>query len=118
MRHRKHTVILDRKTGPRGRLLKTLAVDVVLRERVRTTAARARAVQPIVEHCLTLAAVPTLSHRRALLSLLHHPVAVEKLLTVLGPRYQGRPSGRVRRVRALQRVGDGAVMEVVEFVAP
>lgn len=116
MRHRKKTIILDRKTGPRGRLLSTLATEVILREHVRTTSARARAVQPIVEHCLTLGRVPTLAHRRQLLALLDHPRAVEKVLTVLGPRYQQRTSGCVRRVHALQRFGDGAKMEIVEFV--
>lgn len=116
MRHRKHTVKLDRRSGPRRQLLRGLARNVLLREHVLTTAARARAIRPLVERCITIGKRQTLVSRRRLHALLSDPHAVGKVIEVLGPRYQERPGGYTRTIRTAQRAGDGAQMVRIELV--
>lgn len=116
MRHRKHTVILDRRSGPRRQLLRVLAVNTLLHERVRTTAAKARAVQPLVERCVTRAKVASLVSRRALMATLGDDRAVRKVIDVLGPRYRERAGGYTRVVRLSRRAGDAAPEVLLEFV--
>jgi large subunit ribosomal protein L17 len=41
---------------------------------------------------------------------------VKKLFSVLGPRYQSRPGGYCRIMKAGFRYGDNAPMAVIEFV--
>ena len=45
MRHRKKKVTLDRKAGPRNALLKNLAAQVILYEKVSTTVGKAKAIR-------------------------------------------------------------------------
>ena len=116
MRHRKSKVTLDRRSGPRRLLLRTLTTNVLLRERVRTTVAKAKAVRPLVEKCITISKQDTLIRRRKLMALLASPTMVEKLITVLGPKYRERPGGYTRTVRIGRRVGDGAEIVMIELV--
>lgn len=116
MRHQKHKATLDRKVGPRRALLRNLATSIVLYEKVKTTRAKAKAVQPIVEHCITLAKGNTLSTRRKLLTTLTDGNAVRKAFDVLGPRYKERHGGYTRIVKIGRRVGDAAAMVQIEFV--
>lgn len=116
MRHRKRSVKLDRRSGPRRRLLRNLAVDVLLRERVRTTAAKARAVRPLVERCITLGKEASLIRRRRLQAILQDDRVVRKLLEVIGPRFQTRPGGYTRVIRIGRRMGDRAEIVQLELV--
>ena len=116
MRHRKKTVILDRRSGPRKQLLRGLAVNVILRERVETTAAKARAVKPIIERCVTRGKTATIVSRRKLTAILNDRRAVAKIIEVLGPRYRERAGGYLRILRLRQRAGDGAAMVMIAFV--
>ncbi|MBI4433844.1 50S ribosomal protein L17 [Candidatus Uhrbacteria bacterium] len=116
MRHRKNTVILDRASGVRGQLLRTLAVNFVLHEHVRTTAAKARAVRPLVERCITLGKTKTLTSRRKLLAMLADARATTKLIEVLGPRYRERAGGYTRVIKLGPRAGDAAPVVLLELV--
>lgn len=116
MRHRKKTVILGREKGPRGALLKNLAVSVILYEKVETTEAKAKAIRPIVERCITLSKNPSLNTRRRLLSRLGHGRAVAKLIEVLGVRFKERAGGYTRITKTRKRVGDGGNQACIAFV--
>ncbi len=116
MRHRKKLVRLNMGAGQRKGLLRNCAASVLLHERVRTTAARARAVQPLVERSITVGREPTLTNRRTLLAMLGNPLVVAKVLEVIGPRYRTRRGGCTRITRLGQRVGDGAPMGQIELV--
>ena len=116
MRHRNKGVILDRAKAPREALLRNLAADVVLHERVTTTAAKAKAVKPLVEKAITRGKTPTLASRRALMKFFYTNNPVEKILEVLGPRYATRPGGYTRIVKIGPRKGDGAEMVQIELV--
>ena len=116
MRHLKKKVTLDRKSGPRKALLKSLATSLILYEKIRTTAAKAKAVRPSVEKMITLAKNPTVQVRRELLRKLYVEKAVKKILEVLGPKYQSRKGGYTRTIKIGPREGDGANIVQIEFV--
>ena len=116
MRHRSKKVTLDRKTGPRTALLKTLAFQLVMHERITTTEAKAKALRPRVERMITRGKDNTLAARRALLRILPTEMAVKKILEDLAPRYATRHGGYTRITKKGQRQGDAAHMAVIEFV--
>ena len=116
MRHRKKTIILDRKTAPRKALLRSLATSVIIYEKVKTTKAKAKAVKPIVEKLITTAKKNDLTARRKLLETLYHKKAVNKALEILGPRYKERKGGYTRIINIGRRQGDNAEIVQIEFV--
>jgi large subunit ribosomal protein L17 len=116
MRHRIKKTTLDRAKAPRESLLKNLASSVLIYEKVKTTVAKAKAVQPIVEQAITIAKVGDLTSRRRLISRLPQPLAVKKALEVLGKRFESRTGGYTRITKLGSRVGDGADMVQIELV--
>lgn len=116
MRHRNKTKTLDRKSGPRKALMRSLATNFVLYEKITTTKAKAKAVKPVVEKYVTLSKRNDLHARREMLKFFYTEGAVSKMLEVIGPRYKERPGGYTRIVPVGSRQGDGAEMVVLEFV--
>ncbi len=116
MRHRKKKIILDRKKGPRTALLKNLACQVILYEKISTTAAKAKAIKPIVEKLITRSKANTLANRRLVMSRLPVKKAARKLCEVLGPRYQARAGGYLRIIKIGTRAGDGAKIVQIGLV--
>jgi len=116
MRHRKRQTRLNQRMGPRHALLRGLARSVLLHERVRTTAGRARAVRPLIERCITIGREPSLVARRSLLASLNDPRTVAKVLEVIGPKYRTRAGGYTRTTLIGRRTGDGAPEVIIELV--
>lgn len=116
MRHRKKKVTLDRKIGPRTALLKNLATQFFLYEKIKTTDAKARAIKPLVERIITKGKNNTLATRRELLKFITVPQAVSKILEDISPRYMNRPGGYTRLIKLGQRQGDGAPVTQIELV--
>ena len=116
MRHRNVNKILDRKQGPRKALLRGLASNLILYEKIKTTDGKARALKPLLEKIITKGKPNNLVARRYLLKTLYSKNAVKKVLEVLSPRYLARKGGYLRIVKLNQRLGDGAKMVLIEFV--
>lgn len=117
MRHRSKKVTLDRKAGPRKALMKNLATQLILYEKISTTEAKAKALRPYVERLITKGKKNTLAARRALLRVLPVENAVKKVLEELGPRYATRPGGYTRITKLGVRLGDAARIARIEFLA-
>lgn len=116
MRHRKKTLVLDRKSAPRKALLGNLACQLILYEKITTTLAKAKALRPLAERMVTRAKKDTLANRRLLLSKLPIKNAVKKLFNVYGTKYLERKGGYLRMTKLNTRKGDGAEMARIEFV--
>lgn len=116
MRHQKKKLTLDRAAAPRLALMKSLAESLILREKIRTTKAKAMAVRSKVERLITKAKPGTLAARRMVAKDLFTDNAVKKLMEVLAPRYLDRAGGYTRVITLPERKGDGADEAVVEFV--
>lgn len=116
MRHRNKTKTLARSKSAREALLRDLATSVVVYEKVKTTEGKAKAVQPVVERLITLSKKGDLATRRRLLSFFTTKQPVEKLMDVLGPRYEKREGGYTRLFKIGARQGDGAKVVQIELV--
>jgi len=121
MRHRKNKKTLDRKAGPRRALVKTLAVQFVIYEKLTTTEAKARVLRPYVERLVTkgknaIAKKQKLASARDMARFLPLDSAVRKVFEVLSPRYTDRKGGYTRILKLHPRAGDAARMARIEFV--
>jgi large subunit ribosomal protein L17 len=116
MRHLKRGRKFHRKKGQRIALFKALFNNLVLREKIETTEAKAKEIKPRVEKLITLGKKQNLKSFRLLLSRMDKKAA-EKIYFVLSPRYENRKGGYVRIIKsAKKRKKDGARMAVIEFV--
>lgn len=116
MRHRKHTGRLGLATDKRKALLRSLVEALLTHEKVRTTQARAVELRRHAEKVITLARDGSQAARRRAFAYLQHKEIVTKLFEEIGPRFADRPGGYLRIVKAGPRMGDGAMMAIVEFV--
>ena len=116
MRHRNYGKKLSRNTEHRRALLRNLVTSLILRERIETTVAKAKAARPVAEWMITLAKRGDLQARRQAASYLLYPCAVKFLFEDLSKRYASRQGGYTRLVHAGWRRGDGADLAVLELV--
>lgn len=97
-------------------MLRTLAADLILHEGVTTTAAKARAIRPLVERAISRSKNNTVVVRRYLMKTFTTESPVHKLMEVLGPRFSSRQGGYTRMIRLGARKGDAAEMVRIELV--
>ena len=116
MRHRKRGRKLGRTFSHRQAMLANMAMALVKHEQITTTLPKAKELRPFVEKLVTVGKRGDLHARRMLLSKTRDRATAAKLISVLGPRYEGRPGGYVRVLKAGFRYGDNAPMAVIEFV--
>jgi large subunit ribosomal protein L17 len=93
-----------------------MAASLIKHEQIVTTLPKAKELRPFVEKLVTLAKRGDLHARRIAISRVRDNDQVGKLFSTLGPRYQGRPGGYIRVLKAGYRHGDNAPLAVIEFV--
>lgn len=116
MRHRNYGKKLSRNTAHRRALLRNLVTSLLLRERIETTVAKAKAARPVAEYLISLGKRADLSARRLAARYLLDPGAVKALFDDVAKRYASRPGGYTRIVRTGWRKGDGADLAVLELI--
>lgn len=116
MRHRKSGRLLNRTSSHRQAMFRNMAVSLVEHEAIRTTLPKAKELRRVVEPLITLAKSDSVANRRLAFSRTRSKMAVGKLFSELGPRYQERPGGYVRILKDGFRSGDNAPMAFVELV--
>ncbi len=115
MRKRKKGRKLSRKRDQRRALLRSLARELFLRERIKTTEAKAKELSVFAEKQITKAKTGTLSARRLLLRYFSSEI-VKKIMEEIAPRYKDRKGGYTRIIKMAPRKSDGAKMVIVELV--
>lgn len=116
MRHRVGHRKLGRTTSHRQALLRNMAAALIKHEQITTTLPKAKELRPYVEKLVTLAKKGGLANRRLAQSRLMDETQLKKLFEVLGPRYEARPGGYIRVLKAGIRAADAAPMAIIEFV--
>lgn len=116
MRHRKAGRQLNRNSSHRHAMFSNMMASLFEHEIIKTTVPKAKELRRFAEPLITIAKVDTVSKRRLVLSRLKNRDMVNKLFTVLGPRYQSRPGGYLRIMKCGSRPGDSAPMAYVELV--
>ena len=115
---------LGRTSAQRKALLRDLATDLIIHERIETTEARAKELRSVVEKMITLGKRGDLHARRQASSFIRNEVAdaengqdaVQKLFSDIAPRYEERQGGYTRIMKIGPRRGDGAPVVVIELV--
>jgi len=99
-----------------------LVASLIAAEGIVTTVAKAKALRPVVEKCVTkaknAAADPSISvhNQRLVVALIRDKDMAHKLFADIGPRYADRPGGYTRILKLGPRHGDNAPMARIEFV--
>ncbi|MED4494333.1 50S ribosomal protein L17 [Heyndrickxia coagulans] len=115
---------LGRTSAQRKALLRDLATDLIINERIETTEARAKELRSVVEKLVTLGKRGDLHARRQAAAYVRHETAdaetkqdaVQKLFSVIAERYADRQGGYTRILKVGPRRGDGAPVAIIEFV--
>lgn len=116
MRHRKKGKKLGRDRDQRRLLLKNQAANLILKEKFKTTEAKAKFLRPYVERIITLSKEKNLYTKQRLHSLITNSEAEKKLLNIIGPKYKDRKGGYTRILKLNERSGDKAQIVLFELV--
>jgi large subunit ribosomal protein L17 len=141
MRHRKPKNRLARPADQRKAVLRALATELLRHDEIVTTFKKAKAVQPQVEHLITLGKKGHLDDHHALYdkakagdveaakqiakavhlhrqaaSYLYDKAVVTRVFDEIAPRYLTRQGGYTRILKAGQRRGDATPMAIIQLV--
>ena len=116
MRHNRAVNHLGRQSGHRKAMLANMASSLILKKRITTTEAKAKALKPYVEPLITKSKEDTTHSRRVVFSYLKDKEATAELFRTIAPKVADRPGGYLRILHTGFRQGDAAEMVLVEFV--
>jgi large subunit ribosomal protein L17 len=116
MRHGVAGRKLGRPTGHRLALYRNLITELLDHEKITTTLPKAKEVQAMAEHMITLGKRGDLTARRIVLATVYGPRIVGKVFETLAARYADRPGGYTRIIKLEPRQGDAAPMACIELV--
>lgn len=116
MRHGKSGRKLNRTASHRKAMFANMAAALIKHEQIVTTLPKAKELRPIVERLITLAKKGGLHRRRQAIAQIRDVEQVGKLFDTLGGRYETRPGGYIRVLKAGFRYGDNAPLAVIELV--
>lgn len=116
MRHRVAGRHLNRPAGQRRALYRNLITELFRHDRIRTTEAKAKAVQAEAEKLITIAKRQDVHAHRQVAAVLTDADVTQRLLTEVAPKYRERPGGYTRVLHLGPRLGDGAPMVLLTLV--
>ncbi len=105
----------NRTRDQRKAFLTSLISNLLLKERIKTTEARAKEISRLAEKYITKAKKIDLNKRRKMIADLS-PKVVKKLEKEIAPKYKERKGGYTRIIKVGPRNSDGAKMVIIELV--
>jgi large subunit ribosomal protein L17 len=97
-------------------MLGNLVASLIAAEAIVTTVAKAKAMRPVAEKCITAACKGGVHRHRKVVALIRDKDMTHKLFEEIGPRYVDRPGGYTRILKLGPRPGDNAPMARIELV--
>ena len=117
MRHGNNKRKFGREKGVRNALISSLALNLIVREKIKTTLPKAKELRPFIEKIVTNAKKGDLATRRLIIAKLsNRSKEVKKLFDKIAPKYIDRKGGYTRILKLGIRKSDGAEMAQIEFV--
>ena len=116
MRHNKKFNHLGRKKAHRDALLANMTISLILRKRIFTTLAKAKALRIYAEPIINRAKEDTMQNRRVVFSYLQNKEAVTELFREVAQKIADRPGGYTRILKTGNRLGDHAKTCFIELV--
>ena len=117
MQHAKKNRTLSRTRRGRSALLRGLAVSLIEKGQIKTTAAKAKELRPLAERLVTYGKKSSVASRRQAASVLGEPKGnvVKKLFDEIAPKFKERDGGYTRIIK-VGRTSAGRDEAVIEFV--
>ena len=97
-------------------MMGNLVASLIAAESLVTTEAKAKAMRPVMEKCITAARKGGVHRQRQVVALIRDKDMAHKLFVEIGPRYTDRPGGYTRILKLGTRLGDSAPMARIELV--
>ena len=97
-------------------MLGNLVASLIAAESLVTTEAKAKALRPVAEKCITAAKKGGVHRQRNVVALIRDRDMTAKLFAEIGPRYADRSGGYTRIMKLGPRQGDSAPMARIELV--
>lgn len=117
MRHHNSKRKFGRDKNQRKALLSSLALSLIIREKIKTTEPKAKELRPFIEKLVTRAKKGDLATRRLIIAKLsNRSKETKKLFDVIAPKYIDKKGGYTRIIKLGVRKSDSAAMAVIEFV--
>ncbi|KAJ6377992.1 hypothetical protein OIU78_028262 [Salix suchowensis] len=118
---------LNRPTGHRMSMLRTLVSQLIKHDRIETTVAkgmiffllyiyRAKEIRRLADNMVQLGKEGSLCAARRAGAFVRGDAVIHKLFSELAYRYKDRAGGYTRMLRTRIRVGDAAPMAYIEFI--
>ncbi len=112
---------LNRSSDNRKALIRDLATQLILHDKIETSLIKAKELRRTVEKLITFAKRGDLHSLRLAEAILRDlaiekQTALDKLFKELGPKYQDRKGGYTRIYRTGHRLGDSCPMAIIELV--
>jgi len=115
MRHTKARYQLNRFTSWRKATVNSLVRNLLLRQSIKTTEARAKAARALAEKLVSLAKENTLAAKRRAYKFLGDHRLVSLLFSDIAPRFNNRLGGYTRILPLGRRRGDDARLVIFEL---
>jgi large subunit ribosomal protein L17 len=115
MRHSKHKNTISKREGHRKALFNNLAIALIQNNRITTTLNKAKIASQFTDKMITIAKKNDLAARRELFTYLKSRELVKYVVDELAPRFANRNGGYTRVIKYKNRMGDNALLAIVEF---
>jgi large subunit ribosomal protein L17 len=117
MRHHNNKRKFGRTKTQKTALMNSLALNLIVRGKIKTTEPKAKELRPFIEKIVTRAKKDTLASRKFITSkLINRKRETKKLFEVIAPKYKDQNGGYTRVLKLGVRKSDGAKMAIIEFV--
>lgn len=117
MRHGNNKRKFGRVRKVRKALINSLALNLIVRGKIKTTEPKAKELRPFIEKLITGAKKGDAATRRLIIAkLANRRPEVKKLFDVIAPKYKDTKGGYTRVLKLGSRKSDGAPMAIIEFV--
>jgi large subunit ribosomal protein L17 len=97
-------------------MLGNLVASLIAAEYLVTTEAKAKALRPVAEKCVTAARKGGVHQHRRVVALIRDKDSAHKLFEEIAPRYAERPGGYTRILKLGPRRSDSTEMVYLELV--
>ncbi len=115
MRHRVKVRKLGRNRSHRKALTKNMAISFFHHKEIKTTEAKAKELQVVVEKIITLGKKGDLASYRRINSILNHSASMKRIKEI-SEQYRDRNGGYTRIIKLPPRTGDNASMAILKLV--
>ena len=93
-----------------------LVRDLIIHNQIKTTVAKAKAIQPMVDKLITTAKKGTPAAYKNVLKVIDNGKLAAKLMADAKDRFSGRTSGYTRMIKLGMRLGDSSKEVLLAFV--